>query len=131
MFQHQAVARKKVRALVASSAGLRWPSSHAKNASSSALRVMSGRACVVEAPQVRQRHRVRPALVVPFLTSLLAHTPQNGAFEVPDTEHGSRACSPGHHPRSMVRNAPFYTHNLAINPRNDRLWAEVTRALQG
>ncbi len=112
MFQHQEVSRRKVRALEATWVGV-WPSrSHARNALSCALRVMSGRDWVVDAPQVLQRQRVRPAVVVPFLTSLAPHTPQSGGeFRVADTEHAFRACSGRYHPRSGLRNrGVLYTH---------------------
>ena len=57
MRQHQAVSRRKVRGLPASCAGRVPSSSQARNARSSALAVMSGRAWVLDAPQVVQRAR--------------------------------------------------------------------------
>lgn len=75
---------------------------------SSALRVMSGRFWVLEAPQSLQRQRVRPTLVVPFLTSLWPRTPHTGDFRRPDTEHAFSACLTRHHPRS--KSGDLYTH---------------------
>ena len=77
-FQHQAVWRLNVDALTSSRLIPAGPDSQDKNAWNSACRVISGRCWVVEAPQDLQRQRVRPAVVLPFLTSLFAHTPHRG-----------------------------------------------------
>ena len=60
----------------------------------SALRVISLRCLIVEAPPAGLRHRVRPATVAPFLMSRVAHTPQEGRLVGRDTEYASRAYSP-------------------------------------
>lgn len=117
MFQHHEVSRRKVRALEATWVGVWPPKSQFRNAVSWALRVMSGRDCVVDAPHFLHRQRVRPAVVVPFLTSLDPHTPQVGEFRVTDTEHAFRACSAAYRSRSGPEYWGFCTHILAINPR--------------
>lgn len=116
MFQHHAVSRRKVRALEDTWVGLWPPKSQARNAVSWALRVMSGRDWVADAPHFLHRQRVRPAVVVPFLTCLDPHTPQLGGFRVTDTEHAFRACSVSRHSRSGPKYWGFCTHILAINP---------------
>lgn len=123
MRQHHPVWRRKVRALLETCVGRAESSSQDRNAFSCALAVMSGRAWVLEAPQVVQRQRVRPAEVVPFLTSLDSHTPQVGELRAPDTEHAFKACSDPHQPRSTPRNPRIYTHILAVNPRVQRILA--------
>lgn len=48
--------------------------------------VISPRCLMVEAPQAGLRHRVRPALVAPFLMKQVAHTPQKGRLVGRDIE---------------------------------------------
>src|SRR5699024_1391938 len=58
-----------------------------------ALAVISGRCWVVDAPQCLHRHRVRPAVVFPFLTSLYSHIPQRGRLSTLFTLHAFTACT--------------------------------------
>ena len=94
MFQHQAVENRSERPVPPPrSFWLSLPSSQDRKAFSWDLRVTSVRDWVEEAPQALHRHRVRPALVLPFFTSLVAHTPQTGRFRELVTEHAYKACS--------------------------------------
>lgn len=79
MSQHQAVENRSERPVPPPACfWLSLPSSQDRKTFSWARRVTSARDWVVEAPQFLHRHRVRPALVLPFLTSLAPHTPQTG-----------------------------------------------------
>src|SRR5690625_7408471 len=59
-------------------------SSHIENW---ALAVISGGVWVVDAPQLVHRHRVLPAEVLPFLTSVVVHTPHRGRLSPFFTTH--------------------------------------------
>lgn len=78
MRQHQAVQALKERPVPPKLCWDLVPKSHERKAPSESLREASARRTVVEAPQLLQRQRVLPALVLPFLTSLLLDTPQTG-----------------------------------------------------
>lgn len=78
MSQHQAVFFRNPRSLSPKSDCNARARSQSKNQPSSARREMSARDWVAEEPQLLHRHRVLPALVLPFLTSLVPHTPQTG-----------------------------------------------------
>ena len=81
-----------------------------------ALAVISGRDCVVDAPQSLHRHRVRPAVVFPFLTSVFAHIPHRGRLSIFFTTHAFTACAPTYIPTTTREARGSYTHFSGLNP---------------
>lgn len=81
-----------------------------------ALAVISGRDWVVDAPQSLHRHRVRPAVVFPFLTSVFAHIPHRGRLSIFFTTHAFTACAPTYIPATTRQASGSYTHFFGLNP---------------
>ena len=116
MFQHQLIEARNERPVPPEPC---WGSklrTHARKDWAWLRLVMSGRCRTVDKPHALHRHRVHPALVVPFLTILAPHTPQRGAFLVTLTEHALKACSHRHLRRSALKNRRSCTHISAANP---------------
>src|SRR5699024_7769309 len=89
--QHHAVSRLKTDLDTGRSRCVFFDSSQSGHMVNWALAVISGLDLVVEAPQCCHRHRVLPALVVPFLTSLVVHIPHRGEFASFFTTHALSA----------------------------------------